>query len=88
VPHHDQRQPDAGQDHHNSGEGALVDEVKAVEIRAELRQIKTMVDGSANIILNIGEDCREQVKTMIDWHKLMVRGVLVLEDGEDNDYGL
>ena len=39
---------------------AMVDEVKAVEIRAELRQIKTMADFSANLIINVPEDCREQ----------------------------
>ena len=54
-------------------------DIKAVEIRAELRQIKTMSDGSANIILNIGEECREQVKIMMDWHHLEIRGVLTLE---------
>ena len=42
-------------------------DIKAVEFRAELRQIKTMVDHSTNITLNIPEDCREQVKVMLDW---------------------
>jgi len=51
-------------------------EIKAVEIRAELRQIKTMVDGSANIVLNVPEDCREQVKVMMDWHNLELICVL------------
>ena len=41
--------------------------VKAVEVRAELRQIKTMADGSVNIVLNLPEDCKEQVKVMLDW---------------------
>ena len=54
-------------------------EIKAVEIRAELRQIKTMVDGSANIVLNIPEDCREQVKVMLDWHHYELYGILALE---------
>ena len=45
----------------------MVDEVKAVEIRAELRQIRTMADYSANLIINVPEDCREQVKVMMDW---------------------
>jgi len=54
-----------------------VSEVKAVEVRAELRQIKTMVDGSANIILNIPEDCREQVKAMFDWLGLELQIVMV-----------
>ena len=55
-------------------------EIRAVEIRAELRQIKTMVDGSANITLNIPEDCREQVKKMLDWLGLEVKAVMVSED--------
>jgi len=41
--------------------------VKAVEIRAELRQIKTMADFSTNIVLNIPEDCMDQVKILLDW---------------------
>ena len=55
-------------------------EIKAVEIRAELRQIKTMVDGSANIVLNVPEDCREQVKVMLDWLGLELKAVIVSDD--------
>ncbi len=51
--------------------------VKAVEIRAELRQIKTMADGSVNIVLNLPEDCIEQVKAMLDWLGLEVKAVIV-----------
>ena len=58
----------------------MSDDVIAVEIRAELRQIKTMVDGSANVVLNIPEDCREQVKVMLDWLGLEVKAVLVGDD--------
>ena len=36
-------------------------------MRAELRQIKTMADHTANIVLNIPEDCREQIKVLLDW---------------------
>jgi hypothetical protein len=42
-------------------------EVKAVEVRAELRQIKTMADGTINVILNLPEDCIPQVKLLLDW---------------------
>lgn len=42
-------------------------DIKAVELRAELRQIKTMVDHSTNIVFNVPEDCREQVKALFDW---------------------
>ena len=51
--------------------------IKAVEIRAELRQIRTMVDGSINVILNLPEDCKEQVKVFLDWIGLEV-GVLIV----------
>jgi len=53
--------------------------VKAVEIRAELRQIKTMQDGSVHVILNLGEDNIEAVKVMMDWLKLEVKAVIVCE---------
>lgn len=55
-------------------------DIKAVEIRAELRQIKTMVDGSANIVLNVPEDCREQVKVMLDWLGLELKAVIASPD--------
>lgn len=50
--------------------------VKAVEIRAELRQIKTMADGTINITLNLPEDCKPQVKVMLDWLGLEVGAVI------------
>ena len=53
------------------------DKVKAVEVRAEVRQIKTMADGTVNVTLNIPEDCKEQVKVMLDWLGLEVKAVLV-----------
>ncbi len=53
------------------GDGGGVDmskrEIKAVEIRAEVRQIKTMADGTVNVILNLPEDCKEQCKVLLDW---------------------
>ena len=51
--------------------------IKAVEIRAEIRQIKTMADGTVNITLNLPEDCKEQVKAMLDWLGLEVKAVIV-----------
>lgn len=57
----------------------MSEDIKAVEIRAELRQIKTMADNSVNIVLNVPEDCREQVKVMLDWLKLEVQAVIVCE---------
>jgi hypothetical protein len=57
-----------------------VREVKAVEVRAELRQIKTMADGSINIVLNLPEDCKPQVKVMLDWLALELLVVLALAE--------
>jgi len=51
--------------------------IHAVEVRAELRQIKTMADGTVNIVLNLPEDCREQVKVMMDWLQMEVKAVIV-----------
>jgi hypothetical protein len=50
--------------------------IKAVEIHAEVRQLKTMVDGSVNLTLNISEDCMEQVKILLDWLGLEVKAVI------------
>ena len=55
------------------------DNVKAVEIRAELRQIKTMADGSVNIVLNLPEDCREQVKVLLDWLGLELYSIMSID---------
>ena len=55
-------------------------EIKAVEIRAELRQIKTMADGTINVVLNLPEDCKPQVKVMLDWLNYELRGVLEKPD--------
>ena len=54
--------------------------IRAVEVRAELRQIKTMVDGSVNVILNLPEDCREQTKVLLDWLNLEVKAVITAPD--------
>ena len=58
----------------------MSDEIKAVEIRAELRQIKTMADGSVNVVLNLPEDCKEQVKVMLDWLSYEIGAVMVKHD--------
>ena len=51
-------------------------EIKAIEIRAEVRQIKTAVDGSVNVVLNIPEDCLEQVKVLLDWLGLEIKLIM------------
>lgn len=55
----------------------------AIEARAELRQIKSMVDGSYNITLNFPEDCLEQVKTLMGWLALDVKVVVINEPEQD-----
>jgi len=60
------------------GEGIVTD-IKAVEVRAELRQIKTMADGTVNIVINLPEDCKEQVKVMLDWLGLELKAVIINE---------
>ena len=52
--------------------------IKAVEVRAEVRQIKTMADGTVNIVMNLPEDCKEQVKVMLDWLGLEIKAVIVI----------
>ena len=54
----------------------MTEEIKAVEVRAELRQIRTMADGTVNVLLNMPEDCIPQVKVLLDWLGLEVRVVL------------
>jgi len=54
-------------------------EIKAVQVRAEVRQIKTMADGSVNLVLNLPEDCIEQVKVLLDWIGLEVKAVIANE---------
>ena len=52
-----------------------------MEVRAELRQIKTMADGTVNIVLSLPEDCMEQVKVLLDWLNLEVRVLIEVKDG-------
>jgi len=50
----------------------------AVEFEAEMRQVKSMADGTYNIVLNVPEYCLPQVQTM-GWLKSLVRVVMVEE---------
>jgi hypothetical protein len=54
--------------------------VIAIEAVAEVRQVKTMVDYSINVVLNFPESCREQAKQFIDWQGKGIRLVAVGED--------
>lgn len=55
---------------------AMTDEIKAVEFVAEIRQVKTMADHTANWVLNVPEYCQEQSAEMLKHHGFQVRGVL------------
>ena len=57
-------------------EGGLAEPV-AVEFEAEMRQVKSMADGTYNIVLNVPEYCLPQVQTMMGWLKDLVQVVMV-----------
>ena len=59
----------------------------AIEFEAELRQVKSMADGTCNIVLNVPEYCLEQSQTMLGWLKDLVRVVMVSSDTESNKNG-
>ena len=56
-----------------------------IAFEAEVRQVRTMVDGSLNILLNIGEEYREEAKRFIDWHHMRVGvSAVVIEEPDAN----
>jgi len=58
-------------------EGYLAEIPIAVDFEAELRQVKSMADGTYNITINVPEYCLEQVQTMMGWLKELVIIVMV-----------
>jgi hypothetical protein len=46
---------------------------KAVEIEAEVRQVKTMADGTVNLTLNLPEYCLPQAQVLMGWVRDMIR---------------
>ena len=58
----------------------MEDEIKAVEIDAEIRQIKSMADHTYNIVLNVPEYCLPQVRVMMGWLLNAVKITIVNED--------
>ena len=52
----------------------------AVEFEAEMRQVKSMADGTYNVVLNVPEYCLPQVQTMMGWLKSLVRVVMANEE--------
>jgi hypothetical protein len=51
-------------------------EPKAIEIRAEVRQVRTMCDHTVNVILNLPEDNLPQAKVLLGWVSSEVRAVI------------
>lgn len=61
----------------------MVEKPVAVEFDAEMRQIKSMADGTCNLVLNVPEYCLPQVQAMLGWLKDMVRVVMVQQAESD-----
>lgn len=61
-------------------EGDLGTKPVAVEFEAEMRQVKSMADGTYNIVLNVPEYCLPQVQTMMGWLKELVHIVIANEE--------
>ena len=49
----------------------------AVEFEAEMRQVKSMADGTYNITINVPEYCLEQVQVLMGWLKELLQIVAV-----------
>lgn len=55
----------------------------AIEFDAEMRQVKSMADGTYNVVLNVPEDCLEMVRIMMGWIGDEVTAVIVQGDCQD-----
>ena len=55
----------------------------AVEFVAEVRQVKTMVDKTINITLNLPEMCRPAAQWFMAHQSDMIKAVCVIEDKSD-----
>jgi hypothetical protein len=61
----------------------MSDEVRAVEFVAEVRQVKTMADGTVNLTLNLPEYCKPQAAWFMQHQGEMVKEVSILESLTD-----
>lgn len=59
--------------------GARSPETRAVEIVAEVRQVKTMADGTVNVTLNLPEYCMEQAAVLMGWVREQVKAVIEVD---------
>ena len=57
--------------------------MEAIRFDAEVRMVKSLVDKSWNIVLNVPEYNIDQVKRMMDLMNDMVAVAMVRADGED-----
>lgn len=55
-------------------------DAKAVEFEAEIRQVKTMADGSVNVIFNLPEYCMDQAIEIMKHVKELVKCLAEFED--------
>lgn len=60
----------------------LQPKIRAVEVEGEIRQLKTMVDGSVNVVINLPEHCLPQVSQLLQWHREYVRVLIELVSNE------
>lgn len=58
----------------------MPDEIRAVEFVAEVRQVKTMADGTVNVTLNLPEYCKPQAAWFMQHQGEIVKEVSVLEN--------
>jgi len=60
---------------------------QVVKFDAELRQIKSMADGTYNLTLNIPEYALNQTQTMMGWLKSQVDVAVVFLENDDKSTG-
>lgn len=63
----------------------VVAEPEVVKFEAELRQIKSMADGTYNLTLNIPEYCLKETQTMMAWLKGQVDVAVVYQEPKQDD---
>lgn len=54
-------------------------QIRAVELDAEIKQVKSMGDHSYNVILNVPEYCLPQVKQLMEWVLSAARVIINVE---------
>lgn len=64
----------------DAGDGGAMASPVAIEFDAEMRQVKSMADGTYNVVLNVPEYCLPQVQAMMGWLKSLVKVVMVDEE--------